>query len=302
MTDIALVTCAKLPPHERDDAPLVAALLARGATVHQPVWDDEAVDWSRFDLAVIRTTWDYWHRRDDFVRWAERVEAQTPLCNPARVVRWNTSKAYLRELEAAGVRTVPTTWVTPGARLDLATWFEAVEGVARGFIKPLVGANAHATTRFTRDTIAEAQAALDAQLDAGHDMMVQPYRAAVETHGEFSAIFFDGSFSHGVQKIPQPGDYRVQDDWGATDRRWTPTDAQRAEAERAIHAAEAALDARLLYARADFLPGPDGLEMNELELVEPSLFLRGDMEAADRLARAILDRIATHDDHRSARS
>ena len=50
------------------------------------------VDWSSYDLVVLRSPWDYALRRDEFVAWAATVPT---LVNPADVVRWNTDKRYL---------------------------------------------------------------------------------------------------------------------------------------------------------------------------------------------------------------
>ena len=71
----------------------------------------------RFDLVVVRSTWDYFARREEFLAWAERVAAVTALHNPVSVLRWNSDKRYLRDLERAGVPIVPTTFVEPGEGL-----------------------------------------------------------------------------------------------------------------------------------------------------------------------------------------
>src|SRR4051794_40396549 len=85
---IALATCAQFAALEADDV-----LLARALGDATPaVWDDPAVDWAAFDLVVIRSTWDYTGRRDQFVEWAQRVGDR--LVNPPEVVRWNTDKRY----------------------------------------------------------------------------------------------------------------------------------------------------------------------------------------------------------------
>ena len=48
----------------------------------------------------------------------------------------------------------------------------------------------------------------------------------------------------------------------------------------------------LLYARVDLIPGPDGAPLLiELELAEPSLFLRHGPQAPTRLAESIVARL-----------
>lgn len=96
---IALVTYAQLPDLDADDAPLLDALTETGAHAQAVVWDDGDVDWASFDLVVVRNTWDYMDRLEEFLAWAERVSQVSTLANPVEVLRWNTDKAYLRDLE-----------------------------------------------------------------------------------------------------------------------------------------------------------------------------------------------------------
>jgi glutathione synthase/RimK-type ligase-like ATP-grasp enzyme len=293
---LALVTCRDLPSWEVDDRPLVAELTQRGATVVEPAWDDPSADWSSFAGCLIRTTWDYMERRDEYVSWAERVERSTPLFNSARVVRWNTHKSYLRELESLGVAIIPTLWLEPGEPVTIAARL-AERGWGRGFLKPTIGATARETLRFEADAdgLAAAQAHADRVL-AREGLMLQPYLERVESDGEVSAIFLGGELSHGVRKVPVAGDFRVQDDFGARDFPYQFTGAERDTAAAAIAAAEQALAlpaGGLLYARADFLRGATGdLLLTELELVEPSLFFRHSPTGPEKLADALLLRLA----------
>lgn len=288
---VALVTQRALPAWENDDAALVSALEQRGAAVHRPIWDDPTVDWERFDVAVIRTTWDYMPRRDAFVRWAERAAGFTRVMNHPPVIRWNTDKSYLRDLAQAGAPLLPTLWLERGSSPDL-TALLARAGWSHAFLKPQVGAAAVDTLRF--DTTAAGLQIASAHLAKtlpGAGMLLQPYQRSVETQGELSAVFFDGAFSHAIQKIPRPGDYRVQDDHGASDRPATLSAAELALATRIVGLAQThlSLPEPLLYARVDFLrTDGDDLVLNELELVEPSLFFRHAPDAAGRFARAIL--------------
>ena len=95
---------------------MIAALDEIGVTATPEIWDAPGLDWSVFDLVVIRATWDYAVRRDEFLAWTRRVPC---LANPHGVIAWNTDKAYLRDLAAAGVATIPTRWCRPGAAIEL---------------------------------------------------------------------------------------------------------------------------------------------------------------------------------------
>jgi len=277
---IALATCATVPSWEVDDHVFHAALTARCVDAQQCVWDDPSVDWARFDLVLIRTTWDYQEKRDAFVAWARAMPV--PLHNPAPIIEWNTHKSYLRDLEARGIPIIPTEWLARGTTADIATLCER-RGWRRAFLKPCVGATSRETLRFDAGDPA-AQRHADRLLEQ-EDLMLQPYLSRVESDGELSAIFIDGELTHAVRKVPVAGDYRVQDDFGAKD--YAITFPDEALARRVVDA----VSGGLLYARADFLMADEGLLLTELELVEPSFFFRHGRQAADRLAQAISKRL-----------
>ena len=147
---IALVTCSTLPDLDPDDQRLLGPLRARGAEPVPAVWDDPSVDWSAFDLAVIRNTWDYTARRDEFVAWARSVPR---LANPAPVIEWNTDKRYLADLAAAGLPVVPTAW--------LADASDDLPESGTHVLKPAVGAGSVDAARFSLGDEHEAQLARD---------------------------------------------------------------------------------------------------------------------------------------------
>jgi hypothetical protein len=294
---IGLATCSTVPAWECDDAPLLAAFRARVDEVQQPIWDDPEVEWSSFDAVLIRTTRDYQSKREAFINWAARVGACTRLFNPAAIVRWNTDKNYLRELESVGVAIAPTTWFDVGHPHELARIVEQ-RGLARGFLKPVIAANARGTFRFDARNPAELAAAQQhlLSMSATEPMMLQPYLHAVEREGELSAIYFEGELSHAVRKVPVAGDFRTQDDYGAHDEPIVLEADAAALAARTLEgfatlARQRGWEPTLLYARIDMLRDESGaMVLNEFEVVEPSLFFRHGPHAAERLAKALLAR------------
>ncbi len=300
MTKIALATCRRLPDWEVDDAPLHEALSALGVEVLRPAWDDPEFDWAACDACLIRTTWDYVPRQDAYVAWADHVATMTRLFNPPEIVRWNTHKGYLRDLELREVPVIPTIWFKAGREPH---WREELieSGWSKAFIKPVVGAAAHDTLRFEVTPSGLDEAARHLSLLApGRPMMLQPYLPGVETEGEYSVILIDGAVTHSVRKYPVPGDYRVQDDHGGKDEPAKLGGDDLALAKRIVAVAEDWVEPKhrsangesLLYARVDFLRDEAGrLCVTELELVEPSLFFRHSPEAAARLASALICRL-----------
>lgn len=289
---VLIASFQDLPPTEVDDQPFIAALEAAGHDVVVAPWDAAGLDPAVFDVCVLRTTWDYQERLAEFLQWARRMAESTRLLNPLPVVEWNTHKSYLRELEAAGIPTLPTEWLDCGGTADVRTLMERHRW-SRGFIKPAIGSTARETLPFMADDegLAAAQAHVD-RLQPGEDLMLQAYCADVEAEGEWSVFFISGTATHAVRKIPVAGDYRVQDDFGATDERipLDPVLVRHGQAAMSFAAQRCGIDGPLLYGRADFLREPAGeFCLIELELVEPSLFFRHDPSAAERMAAALPD-------------
>ncbi|MEU7972326.1 hypothetical protein AB0B48_09810 [Micromonospora sp. NPDC049089] len=290
---VALVTCSDLADLDPDDRLVLAPLAARGVAVQAVVWDDPDVDWSSYDLVVLRSPWDYALRRDEFVSWASTVPT---LVNPAAVVRWNTDKRYLAELSAAGVPTVPTAWVMPGE-----SWQPPAE-TGEYVLKPAVSAGSQDTGRYDladpehRDLAAAHVRRLS---EAGRVTMVQPYLRAVDTEGETALLFLAGpeglAFSHAIRKGPMlsgpdfgpDGLYKAEEITARTAR-----PEQLAVAEQTLATVPGGTR-QLLYARVDLIPGADGEPvLVELELTEPSLFIGYANGAPERLATAITTHLA----------
>jgi len=284
---IGLATCRVLPGWEVDDRFLHRGLEARGVAFDKPIWNDPDVDWGAYDAVLIRTTWDYQEHLPSFLRWIDQVSHHTRLFNPPDIVRWNTHKSYLRDLEAKGIPVIPTVWLEAGTQPDLRQILEQ-RGWQHAFLKPMVGAVARETLRFTMEDIHAANQHIDRLLPT-EGLMLQPYLSRVETHGEVSTIHIDGALAQVVQKVPVAGDYRVQDDWGATDHPTTLAPIELALSEQVL-AAASAFD--LLYARVDYLRDDDGrLVVTELELIEPSLFFRHCPASGRTLADALIARL-----------
>jgi glutathione synthase/RimK-type ligase-like ATP-grasp enzyme len=283
---IAVGTFSGLPESDEDFPALRSALAARGIAADAVAWDTPDVDWAAYDLVVVRTTWDYHARLDEFLAWADKVPN---LLNPAPVIRWNTDKRYLKELADAGVPVVPTLWNAP----DLP----AGDGWERFVIKPAVSAGARDTALWGPGEEEAARAHLRSLSESSRTVMVQPYLPAVATVGETALIFIGGEFSHAVRKGPilqagagVQGLARAHSDGRGKITDATATAAELAVAELAL--ASAPRHNELLYARVDLIPGLDGDPvLIELELTEPALFLSRAEGAADRLAAAIAKRI-----------
>lgn len=288
---IAIVTSEPGRPFDDDLPPLVAAIEQLGATADVIDWDDADADWSSVDLAVIRSTWDYTQRYEEFLAWTDRCSSLTKLVNEPAVIRWNSDKLYLRDLVAAGVNVVDTMFIGPDDAIDLPNGVEFV-------VKPTVSAGSRDTMRYVADDHAPAIAQIEALVAARRTVMVQPYQAAVDELGETALLYFGGEFSHAVNKAPLL--VAGQDSTRAlfAQEIITAAEAEAGQlelAEQCLAAiagvtALAGVAMPLPYARVDVLVDNDGrFSILELELAEPSVFFDWAPGAPLRYAKVLVE-------------
>jgi glutathione synthase/RimK-type ligase-like ATP-grasp enzyme len=282
VSDVTIASHAGMPGGSTDDRLLALALASAGASVDVAVWNDPGVDWSLSARIAIRSTWDYHLQPALWLDWLAAASSVSRVINDAAVVRWNTDKRYLLDLQRAGVAIVPTELVTRDRPVDL-------DALCRGrgwrdiVVKPAIGASAKGAERFTDAAVGAvggaAQAHLDALLLHGH-ALVQPFQDAVNDARERSLVYIGGAFSHAFSKPPflrGVGD-------GLGEAAHEPTAAERLLAEHALESAPGSVT----YARVDVVPTVDGPRLMELELIEPDLGLRLAPASIASLAAAIL--------------
>lgn len=290
MTTIALATCADLPSLVDDDASFVAALRERGVTVEPTVWNDDSVDWDRFDAVVVRSIWDYYRHPDAFAAWVDALAAaDCEVWNDPETLRWNGHKFYLRDLDARGVSTLPTEYVPQGSDVSLAAVFEE-RGWDELVAKPAVSAGAFETRRIAREDASTEQSWVEA-LVSRKDVLLQQFATDIDG-GEWSLVFFGDEFSHAVLKRPETGDFRVQEKHGGSVHVESPGAALREQASDVVDAVTAETDGNEpLYARVDGIERDGTFHLLEVELIEPELFFRVDAAAGDRLVEELLTRL-----------
>lgn len=325
---VAILTCAEEAGTNASDRALMDAFRAAGLAAEHVVWNDPSVRWSAYRGVVIRSIWDY-HLSDESVAGLLRVlagveAAGVPLLNALDTVRWNHSKAYLRELAELGVAAVDSMWVDSLAdereqivqRLRERAWNDCV-------IKPQVSASGNLTFRFALQPDAAAPLpSLDAVLEqcvasGVQRWLVQAFCPEVMSEGEWSFVFLNGAYSHCVLSTPagarspqagpawvdpaspaspalscdaadpakHPNSFMVQQTHGGSFRYRDPDAALIEQARSILHSTRYGRES--LYARVDCIRRGDQLLLSELELIEPELFGRG----VDGFQRKFVDAI-----------
>jgi glutathione synthase/RimK-type ligase-like ATP-grasp enzyme len=282
---LAVATSRELDAIQPDDAHLCASLERAGLELTVCVWNDPQVDWSRFDAVLIRTVWDYFRHHDAFLGWLDQLDRiGVPTINASSVLRWNSDKRYLIELAEHGVAVIPTQCCS-AAGLPAALAAMAGQAVV---IKPAVSGGAwHTVQGVAGDAaFAEKVAALPRTLD----YLLQPFVPEI-IDGEWSLLYFAGTFSHAVIKRPAAGDYRVQSEYGGSICAAIPDALMLAATEHMLSTLAALGHGHHAYVRVDGVMTAGGFRVMELELIEPFLFLAEHPAAAERLARDIATRM-----------
>ncbi len=276
---VAIATSVRGLQFDQDLEATLTALGAHGFSASAEKWDDPNVDWSHFDLVIVRSTWDYVERRGTFLDWARSIER---LANPADILEWNTDKRYLADLATAGVPTVPTIWIEESAT------FQMPDGEL--VVKPTVGAGGTGAARFGPGERALVLDHTNSLLDRGMTVMVQPYLELIERVGERGLIYLGNRFSHAVHKPPllvERGPFAAGSLTVDIIEPTRVTDADLEFAASVLDVVPGGSD-RLLYSRVDLAPGGDGSPLLiELEVTEPNLYFNCADGAATRFAEAV---------------
>ena len=271
---VAYVTHRGSAPPDPDISVALAGLESAGLDAQTCAWDGHT-EWDEFDLVLVRSPWDHATRRQDFLRWARRVEGVTRLANSAVTFARNTDRTYLRDLHGHGLPVVDTVWFEPGDDPDTLASQIRARGWQRCTVRPHVG---------TGGAGVEAVDGPEEAAVAAHDLAVHGAVAMVRNaswsgHGRrLSVVMLGGRVSHAVL---------TSDDRGPTGAA-VETDRPEPLVDLAasVHAVAAAGE-ELLYARIDLIDDEDQWVLGAFEATDPCLFLEASPDAAVRLGHTV---------------
>lgn len=279
---VAYVTC-RIDPADPDvdyDMGLfIGALLNRGIDATAVVWDDPGIDWGRYDLALIRSTWDYSHQRERFLALAKSIASVTRLENPYDVIEENTDKRYLRTFAERGIPVISSLFLNGPS--DLEKRFQ--DASAGWVVKPAVGAGARGAGRY--DTWHGVEEAVQAHFRKNDvPLILQPYMEEVERSGEIAVMCCRGVPTHAVVKKPALSE-GGHGDFGA--KAGITPGLETFVRKVLSHRSPQGTYADLLYSRVDVVPTKAGFLLMELEVTEPFLFLSYHESAVEIFADAV---------------
>lgn len=282
---LALITYSGLPYGAESERLMLPYLAVAGIETEIVDWRSNC-DFSRFDLIVLRSCWDYHLRPAEFIGWLQRIAQTTPVLNAVDTVLWNHNKFYLREVEALGIEIAPTIFVSGSDSIEPDVWRE-IKSWPKSVVKPAVSASAHKTWLFGSVALPEEND-LKRRMQGG-GFLVQQFIPEIETQGEISFVYIDGQFSHAALKKPAAGDFRVQQEHGGSADLFHPSAALLNQTDRIATIVPQVRDS--LYCRIDAIARDGKLVLMELELIEPELFLGLAEGATARFTKAIAKRM-----------
>jgi len=267
-----------------EDTELLNFLSQKGLDVTETVWNDENVDWNLYDVAIIKSPWDYHNNLEKFILWLDSInDIGVKIINPIEVIKWNSDKHYLGEIQKIGLPVVPLKFLHKGTIFDIS-FFERF-GTDKLVVKPCVSAGAQNTIIVRKEDFASQQHNVNALLQH-EDFIVQPFVKEI-SNGEWSFIFFNSKYSHAILKIPKEGDFRVQHQHGGSISNTTPSENLIAQASVFLRG----LPHKTLYARVDGVEINGVFKLMELELIEPYLFLNNNHLLLETYYKALMELI-----------
>jgi glutathione synthase/RimK-type ligase-like ATP-grasp enzyme len=289
---IALATTKLARGLDHDLEMLTGALDEIGEPWSIVDWDDTTIDWSAFSIVVLRSTWDYYKRLDEFTAWLEATSQVTRVYNSKEIVRWNIDKQYLADLIAANIPVMETTFINTPNDIDEARLQNDI------IVKPSISAGSNNTARH-RNNPAAAREHIHSILASGTSVLVQPYQSSIDENGETSLVYLDGKYSHAFRKGAIFATTEQTHNGMFINEVITANNASQAElvlGDRVLALLAQRFTDSPLYARIDMVTNANGVpEIMEIELTEPSLYLHLDAEASIRAAKVLASAAAaTH--------
>jgi glutathione synthase/RimK-type ligase-like ATP-grasp enzyme len=288
LTDDRYVNPTELNPYIQniltEDDMVLKALTDKGLKVIRKSWSDRQFDWNQTEFVLFRTTWDYFNRFDEFIRWMASASRKTKLMNPFRLAQWNLDKHYLLDLQKKGIPIVPTHFLKPLSKTTLKEELERTGWINEAILKPSISASSRHTYRLKPHNLANHEKIFQ-RLLRSESLMIQPFISSILDKGEVSLMIIDGKYTHAVLKQAKSGDFRVQEEFGGLVSPFQPSDQAIELAENAVKACPF----HPIYARVDLVwDDNDRLLLSELELIEPDLFFRNNEGCVHRMANAIV--------------
>lgn len=266
----------------REDELVINALEGKDLSVIKKDWNDPNFNWNTTRSVLFRSTWDYFDNFEQFKKWFDKTRNTCLMINSSETIEWNLDKHYLLDLQKHQIPIPNSEFIKRGSSVDLSLlmqekkWNEIV-------VKPTISGAAKNTYRLKKEDINQFDSTWK-KLIYQEDFIVQEFQNNVIKKGEVAVMVIGGKYTHAVLKKAKEGDFRVQDDFGGSIAKYSPSEKMVKLAEQCTRI----ISPIPSYARVDIIWDNSGdLAVSELELIEPELWFRLDPNAAHKLAEHV---------------
>ena len=266
----------------REDELVINALEGKDLSVIKKDWNDPNFNWNNTRSVLFRSTWDYFDKFEQFKKWFDKTRNTCLMINSSETIEWNLDKHYLLDLKKHQIPIPNSEFIKRRSSVDLSllmqekNWNEIV-------VKPTISGAAKNTYRLKKEDINQFDSTWK-KLIYQEDFIVQEFQNNVIKKGEVAMMVIGGKYTHAVLKKAKEGDFRVQDDFGGSIAKYSPSEKMVKLAEKCT----GILSAIPSYARVDIIWDNSGdLAVSELELIEPELWFRLNPDAAQKLAEHV---------------
>jgi hypothetical protein len=99
-----------------EDADLLNFLSKKGLNVIPVIWNDKNVDWNSFNVAIVKSPWDYHNHLSEFLNWLHELEnLNVKVLNPVEIIQWNSDKKYLKDIAKKGLPVIAAEYLDKGS-------------------------------------------------------------------------------------------------------------------------------------------------------------------------------------------
>lgn len=158
-------------------------------------------------------------------------------------------------------------------------------------IKPAIPMSGHDTHLVSANDIEKVKILVH-EIVGSRDVLIQEFVPEIKTNGEVSLLFFDGKFSHAVQKKPRQNEFRIHVEYGGSREGYEASAALIQQAQKIVEM----VDSKLLFARVDFVERQGKpAALIELEIIDPMLYLGYSNGAPERFAQAVAEYLSDYE-------
>lgn len=272
---VALVSCDERKNNVKDDLYLKYYLNTNQVEVDIISWQDKTIDYTKYDLVVIRSIWNYQYHLKDFLNWLQFLESNNiNLCNSIDVIRNNYDKFKQFEiLKNNEIKIIDTEFLSIDKNISKKIKSLKFSNFEFLVTKPTISESSNNTyivgkqnKNYKNFVNINDIANKYMDINANAKLMVQPFLEEV-FDGEYSICCISGKITHAI--------LRFNDVFNNSNKiKYIPVESLD---QQIISIVEKVLSIKeyqsTLYSRIDLIKCDDWYLVMEVELLDPNMFI-----------------------------